>query len=330
MDSFDLGYKPHDFESPLPGYRGTSLQALSARFPDEESCFMHIFRTRFGDGPACPKCHRSCRWFRARGTRLLQNSCCNATVSPLAGTIFRHTKLPLRLWFYTMLHFANSAEGLSANFLSRHLGITAANAFSLAQRIRTHLASLDWEARVGGEGEKVFLKLNHLRNIRSPQKGQHDRIPVFYLGDSKRVLSTVIIQPNRHRLARIMRDKTLPGSRLITTCMRTSRILSWYGHRKDLVELGTEDCFEANDGMGQITGFHIYFHGPLRNQHGRLDRRHLWRYLKEFEFRFNRRRSSQEIFWDMVSRFPDHNPQIAAKLEHWNSRLDTNPKAIRV
>lgn len=229
---FDLGYPPSEFVSSRPGYNGTSLQEAASHFSTEEKCIEHVLKRRFGDEIACSKCTRLGRWHRRSGAKHVQHSC-GAVISPLAGTLVHATKLPLRLWFYAMLHFANSHEGVNAAFLGRHLGITYPAAFRMAQKIRRHMAMLDETAETVAPGQDIHVRLEKLHRVRGGPRSQNTA-NVLFVASEGRIDSAVIADPRRHTLRSAI-TKLMPGEGdLITTCHRTAMILSTYGRRKPL------------------------------------------------------------------------------------------------
>jgi hypothetical protein len=68
----------------------------------------HHRRARWPRGFECPRC-RVCHssWIATR--RLEQCSACRCQCSVTAGTVFHRTRVPLRTWFWTMLHKLRSA-----------------------------------------------------------------------------------------------------------------------------------------------------------------------------------------------------------------------------
>jgi hypothetical protein len=54
-----------------------------------------------------------------------------------------------------------------------------------------------------------------------------------------------------------------------------------------------------------IKGFQSYFLWPFQTHHKYASRAHVWLYLSEFLFRYNRRHRSAQTYWDMISAFPD-------------------------
>lgn len=299
---FDLGYLPSEFISPRPGYNGTSLQDVARRFPTDDACFEYVMERKFGGNPACPKCGKTGKWYRRRGHKYVQRSC-GAVVSPLAGTLFQGTKLPLRLWFYAMLHFANSSEGVNAGFLGRHLGITYPAAFRMAQKIRLHMATQERRSAADVEGEIIHARLEIIDRVRTgPYRPNASN--VLFVASSDRVDCRVMGRAERHTVRAAINDLMPHHGPLLTTCRRTANVLAAYGLRRPLAEYAPDFFADHPEQKDIITGFLSYFIWPFRNHHKHASREYLWLYLKEFQFRYNRRDKSYETYWDMIGSFP--------------------------
>lgn len=259
-------------------------------------------RHRFGDKIGCSKCEKPGRWYRRSGAKYVQHPC-GAVISPLAGTLFHATKLPLRLWFYAMLHFANSPEGVNAAFLGRHLGITYPAAFRMAYKIRLHLARLEELSEPAPRSQDVHVRLETLHRVRCGPRSQNTA-NVLFVASQSRIDCAVVTDPRRHSLRSAI-ARLMPGERnLITTCHRTAKILSAYGLRKPLAKFMPTFYLDHPNERDLISGFLSYFLVPFKTHHKHASRENFWLYLKEFQFRYNRRHRSGETYWDMVSTFP--------------------------
>ena len=318
---FDLGYPATEYKSERPGYRGTNLQSFHSRFPDKNACLRHLFHTRFGENPHCPKCRKPGQWYPIGGTRQMQHPCGYAKF-PSTGTIFERSNIPLQIWFYAMLHFANSTYGVTTPFLARHLGLTHKAAYRLADRIRMHMAGIDAERCIGQPDELYEVRIEFLAGVRTTRYPTRGSARAVLLGDHTGVQATLIGKPRRHILRSIMADKTIPGARAVTTCKYTHAILSEYDTRRPCAELVAEFKPPELAGVNPINSFLNYFRRPMRSTHRRVDYENLWKYLKEFEFRFNRRPRSHETFLDLISHFPDLSPARCDELQSWSLRSD--------
>ena len=59
----------------------------------------------------------------------------------------------------------------------------------------------------------------------------------------------------------------------------------------------------------------------VRFQHRHLAMPSAWLFLKEYEFRFNRRHRSHETFGEMLAAFPSLTPAAYETLRAWNNDL---------
>lgn len=299
---FNLGYPSSQSRFFRPGYHGTSLQEVAMRFSTDDACIEHVMQTRFAQELPCEECGGVRRWSRRTSTQYALR-CCGAVVSPLAGTVFHHTKLPLRLWFYAMLHFANSHAGVNSGFLERHLGISYRAAFHMAHRIRLHLAALERMTPIATPGQTVEVRVENLYRIRSDTSG-HNRANVLLAARNGRVACQVI-GVSRHRSVYKAIATMVPGhGDLHTTCYRTARLFSDYGSRLPHAHYLPTYYIDHPNEIDAIKGFMSYFLWQLQTHHKYVSHSYLWLYLSEFQFRYNRRNHSAQTYWDMIGAFP--------------------------
>ena len=315
---FNLGYPSTEYKSDRFGYRGTSLQDFYARFPDDEACLRHVFAMRYGDGIECPKCERPGRWYRIRGTRRFQHPC-GQNIWPLTGTVFERTHIPLQIWFYAMLHFANSSSGVTTTFLGRQLGVSHKAAYRLADRLRMHMAAIDRDKSVGRPGEPVEVRIETLDGVHTAGHPLRGAAKAVIIGDSESVQTTLIGRPRRHVLRAIIKDKAAAGAVPVTSCKCTYRVLEEFGTRTPSVRL-VDDFVDPCSLVSPAKSFLNHMRKPMSNTYRRVGYANLWKYLKEFEFRYNRRHCSHRIFRELTDHFPDLSAQSREDLEAWSSR----------
>lgn len=124
-------------------------------FPSDDVCIDTIFKERYGDVATCPKCGVvGTKFYRVTGRKCYACMHCGYQLHPLAQTIFHKSSTPLTDWFYAMYLFSVSKNGVAANELKRHLGVTYKTAHRMARQIRS-LMSQDgaiwwpWQYRRG-------------------------------------------------------------------------------------------------------------------------------------------------------------------------------------
>jgi hypothetical protein len=316
---FDLGYPPHQSAHSRPGERGTSLQELHARFPDEEACLRHVFGVRFPAEIQCPNCGGPTKWTARPGRRQMVHGRCGHIIKPYNDTIFQHSNWPIRYWLYAMLHVANSKTSIDGNFLSRELGTREQTARSMLTRIRRHLAALDHLPVFGKPGDTVHIRLERPRRIYMPGiKRKTAQLLCMAVGRNVRTIVTDLARP--HRLKVLVNARINPDAIVMTDCNYTHQIVSSYREYKRL----TFDPLYFADrepGSDSISAFMTSFNRGIKAQHKHLRMPSMWLFLKEYEFRFNRRHRSHETFGDMLAAFPSFAPSAYETLRRWNSDL---------
>jgi ribosomal protein L37AE/L43A len=90
--------------------KGLSEPEFERSYGTEEQCRSAIVASRWPDGFECPACGGK-QHSRVATRDLFQCRACRLQTSPIAGTIFAATKLPLRLWFRAIYQFDPEQAG---------------------------------------------------------------------------------------------------------------------------------------------------------------------------------------------------------------------------
>ena len=246
----------------------------------------------------------ACDWGINTKRRMLTHWKCKTRVFPLSGTAMEHSRIPTQVWFYAMLHLANSRESVNAYFFVRHLGISLKASQRMLRRIRLHLAAVDLRRALGAPGEYLEVRVEPVRGATLPMSNRTTPASVLFIEAQGRVDSIVLDTTRRYRIRRLLLDRVRPGARVFTTCHSSWRMI--HNYRSPLSSsiefMRRRPCNESRpDG---ITGLLSSFRRGLRAQHQAVELQNLWLYLKEYEFRYNRRMRSQETLWDMLASFP--------------------------
>lgn len=299
--------KHHPSAGPARGsHKSTSILDLDTAFRTSEDCLRHIFVARFGSNPPCPSCKRPINWYKLTRYQRFASACCGgSTINPMAGTLFEHSKIDLLLWFHAILLFTNSKNGISSHFLERHLGVSAKCAWRMCDRIRTHLALIEGRRKVGGKGKCVYVDEALIRGIRTDGRRGRGRAIVFGMIDDSVVCSMVVRNRSRQTLFPIMREHVDPESLIVTDSYGTYRRMSDYGWKQTTVNHSIGE-WKNREGYSQahIENYWAVLKRSIRGTHLHVGREFLWKYINEFNFRFNRRANMQSAFWDAISIYP--------------------------
>ncbi|MBD2843550.1 transposase [Erythrobacter sp. KMU-140] len=240
----------------------------------------------------------------------------------MTNSVFDRTRVPLRLWLYAMLTIANSAEGIASENLARQLSVSRPTSLRMLTRIKYHLAALDAKVRLGHASRPVLCRVITSRRIQNNQRNTRNIARILIFADGTSIRTSVIFRPKRSDILALIKSNIVDGALLFTDCYWTSRTLSAYGTAKPLahhVPNGLEHLHFHGD---PISGFASYFRQSFFDQYRGVTLEKFWLYLKEYEFRFNRRRTSSATFWDMISEFPDLADRDRRQLKDSCSRVN--------
>jgi transposase len=142
-------------ERPAAGYGVTvplpPLESFFSLFRDDNDCLEFLWRSRYssdGTSARCPECGELREFLTGVDkTAHLQWQCtrCNCFLSPIAGTIFQKSQIPLHVYFDAMGALAEPGRPTRAEDLAYELGVSFTMATELIEvldgRLDAHDAS---------------------------------------------------------------------------------------------------------------------------------------------------------------------------------------------
>lgn len=281
-----------------------NLSDIAKHFSDEDSARELLERLRWKDGPTCPHCNAIGAYKieskSKSGARkgLWKCATCRKQYTVTVGTIFEASRIPLNKWLLAIHLMCSSKKGMSAHQLHRMLGITYKSAWFMAHRIRYAMSDglgftklngtveVD-ETYVGGKAKNMH-RVDRERRIQG--RGAVDKAPVVTLVErGGRVKSHHMEAVSGKNLKRAMQECIEP-----TATIMTDESPSYFGvselfadhqavnHHKGeyvrkIAHINTAESFHALLKRGVMGTFH------------HVSKKHLHRYLHEFDFRFNAR-----------------------------------------
>ena len=304
-------------------------------FHDEEAAFRFVEGLIWSSGPVCPKCGGVDRISAIKANpekrvRYGLKKCgqCKSQFTVRMGTIFEESKLPLHKWLQAIYLMCSSKKGISAKQLERTLEVTYKTAWFLAHRIREAMRSGEL-APFGQDGGAVEVDETYIgREPGKPVKRAfHHKMKVLSLVDRStgQVRSVVVDNIRPATIAPIVLDNLHREARLMTDeaghYLAVGREFAEHG----VVRHGQDEYVSADDRTihtNTIEGYFSIFKRGMKGVYQHCSKKHLHRYLAEFDFRYSNRsalgcedqeRAMRAVIGGIGKRLTYHRPNLGAE-----------------
>jgi transposase-like protein len=273
-----------------------TVQDFNERFPDDDACLDHLFRVRFANDATCPKCSKG-KVYRLAKEPAYSCSHCGHHVHPMVGTPFEKSHTSLHKWFYAMYLFAMSRHGVPAKELQRQLGVTYKTAWRMGHEIRKYMAKVDGDDPLSGHVEIDETWIGGKR------KGKHGKSAMKYktvvLGMLRRggdLITRVV--PNDHKVTLIPHvwQHVTTGATVSTDEHPSYNRLFKLGYQHGRVNHARDQWVSGIHHTNSLENFWSQLKRSIRGTHVHVSRKHMAKYLGEFEFRYNMRKKQEFIF----------------------------------
>lgn len=276
-------------------------------FHNEEAAFAHLEAVMWPDGAVCPHCGCMGRISKIKANpekrvRLGLHKCgdCKKQFTVRVGTVFEASKVELHKWLQAVYLMTSSKKGVSAHQLHRALEVTYKTAWFMAHRIREAMKD-DTLAGFGTGGGVVEVDETFIGNDRSIKpkgvkkgRGYAHKHKVLSLVDrnSGRAKSMVVDDLKAETLVPILRENIAREATIYTDEAGQYRQLArdFAGH--DFVRHGAGEYGRGDVHTNTIEGYFSVFKRGMKGVYQHCGKKHLHRYVAEYEFRYNNRVSN--------------------------------------
>jgi transposase-like protein len=267
------------------------------RFHNEDSAFEYVESQLWPHGPVCPHCENAdqARIGRLSGktTRAGLRKCyaCRKPFTVRMGTIFEESKLPLRFWLQAVHLLCSSKKGISTRQLQRTLGCGMKTAWHLGHRIRFAMAPGGDIGPLGGAGKTVEAdetELARSRKTKRPadfRRKTHNPVVVSLVERGGDIRSKTLLDHNT--AMGLVRKHVHKDSRLVTDTTSRYKFAPVASH--EAVDHSKFEWVRGDVHTNTLEGFFSVLKRGLVGVYQNVDKKHLDRYLAEFDFRQNTR-----------------------------------------
>lgn len=285
----------------------TTFYEFQEQFPDDEACLEHIMAKRYGGTEIeCPKCGKHGRFYRMTRERAYVCQHCKHQLHPTVGTIMERSRTPLHKWFFAMYLFSTSRHGVAARELKRQLGVTYKTAWRMAHKIREHMAQSDDSGPLGSfgghdiEADETYVG----GKVSGGKRGRGALNKAIIFGMLQRegnVTTRVVENVKKNTLQPIIQHSVSIDNTIHTDELRSYMGLEKCGFRHERVNHGAGKWVKGNSHVNTIENFWARLKLSIRGTHVHVSKHHLWKYAKEFEYRYNHRNCPELMFSNLVT-----------------------------
>jgi transposase-like protein len=287
-----------------------NLIEVTTTFADQQKATDYLIKMRWNGNVTCPSCNHD-RVYELKGeNKRFKCAKCRTQFSATKGTIFENSAIPLQKWFVGIYLITSHKKGISSHQLAKDLSITQKSAWFLLHRVRFALQSGTFvhskdaiieidEAYIGGEA-----KNKHANKKTKNYTGNtiHEKTPVLGMLERGGNISARVVESSKkkHILPEI-KKAIAPMTIIMTDTYSAYKDLSdTYFH--ETVNHTSKEYVRGMCHTNGIENFWSLFKRGVVGIYHHTSEKHLDKYLDEFEFRFNTRKSNEvERFEKMVS-----------------------------
>ena len=268
-------------------------------FTDPDKAREHLESIRWPDGAYCPHCGTSeNRKLVGKSHRkgLYQCNACRQQFSVTVGTVFERSKVALNKWLLAVHLMAASKKGMSAHQLHRMLGVTYKTAWFMAHRIREAMTE-GMFTPMGGDGKVVevdetFIGHDKTKKPKGVKKGrgyQHKYKVLTLVERGGRARSFHVDEVNAKTIVPILRQEIERQTHIMTDEAGQYKGLRGDFGQHDFVRHGQGEYGRGIIHTNTIEGYFSIFKRGMKGVYQHCAKKHLHRYLAEFDFRYNAR-----------------------------------------
>lgn len=274
---------------------------LSAKhFHDEEAAYSYVESRLWPHGPVCPRCGGLDRIGKMGGksTRIGAYKCyeCRKPFTVKIGTIFESSHVKMNVWLQAMYLIAGSKKGISSNQLHRILGVTLKTAWFMSHRIREAMRSnaFDQFGSGGGVVEADETFIGREPDMPKGKGGYKHKMKVLSLLDRStgRKRSMVIDGVTIADVTPILQANIAKEASLLTDDAGQYRFMYRHfasHHTTPHMKGVYVDPRNPEIHTNTIEGSFSIFKRGMRGIYQHCAKKHLHRYLAEFDFRYSNR-----------------------------------------
>lgn len=273
-----------------------NLLDLTDKFPAENDCIKFLANIRWGKKPVCVHCGSSRKIYVIANGKLFKCADCRRPFSVRIGSIFEDSALPLQKWFMAIYLLMAHKKGISSVQLGKDIGVTQKTAWFMLHRIRFAVRTKSFEKKLKGtiEADETYIggqeKNKHFDKKTKNSQGRSLKTKTAVFGINQRngiVSAQTVEHVSRKNIHGILMEQVSPSANVITDEWQAYNHLDEHFKSHNRVYHSKKNYVRGNIHTNGIESFWAILKRGIFGIYHQVSRKHLDRYVDEFEFRFN-------------------------------------------
>lgn len=272
-------------------------------YHNEDRARAHLESVRWPNGVVCPHCGGTDNARPVKGKSMGPGwyycGDCTSKFTVRVGTVYERSHIALHKWLLAFRLMASSKKGISAHQLHRSLGITYKSAWFMSHRIREAMRE-GGLASMGGSGKTVEVDetfIGHDKSIKpkgqKKGRGYHHKYKVLSLVERGGKVRSIVVDDLRAKtIVPILREQIDRESRVMTDEAGYYKAVGREFAEHGVVRHGIGEYVSVTDPTvhtNTLEGYFSIFKRGMKGVYQHCAKRHLPRYLAEFDFRYSNR-----------------------------------------
>lgn len=272
---------------------------FAPHFQDADKAREYLEALRWPGGPVCPHCGCIGDHYALKGkshrTGLWKCKDCRKQFSVTVGTVFERSKIPLNKWLMAVHLMCASKKAISSHQIHRMLGVTYKSAWFMTHRIREAMVSGN-TGLLGSGGGTVEVDETYWGNNGKQRKGargyQHKMKVVSLVERDGEKRSMVVKAVTGKTLREVINKNVSKSAHLMTDehagYTKVGREYASHGVTRHSAGQYVDGINHSNT---VESSFSLLKRGLVGTFH-HVGEQHLQRYVTEFDFRWNQRKTT--------------------------------------
>ncbi len=274
---------------------------FAPHFQNADKAREYLEELRWPNGPACPHCGVEGEHYALKGKAhrpgLMKCKDCRKQFSVTVGTVFERSKIPLNKWLLAVHLMCASKKAVSSHQIHRMLGVTYKSAWFMTHRIREAMkpGSTGLMGSGGGTVEADETYWGNNGKQRKGARGYAHKMKVVSLVERGGEKRSVVVNAVNAKTLRVVLDENVSKSAHLMTDEHSAYTLIG----REFASHGVTSHGAGEYARGEIhsntveSSFSLLKRGLIGTFH-HVGEQHLQRYVTEFDFRWNHRKTTDK------------------------------------